>query len=139
MRCPGCKSRLAPLRVSELRDTGHPRPDQAEDAALWANLGIGSVLMIGYCIEGRPAGVLGIAGAQAARQLGGAAASADEARRARASRPDSSASRSRRILRDLEERNELALYSANDGLWDFDTLEQPGLSVAALEGDARLR
>jgi PAS domain-containing protein len=25
-------------------------------------------------------------------------------------------------LRDLEERNDLALYSANDGLWDFDTL-----------------
>jgi hypothetical protein len=24
--CPGCKSRLAPLRVSELRDTGKPRP-----------------------------------------------------------------------------------------------------------------
>jgi diguanylate cyclase (GGDEF)-like protein/PAS domain S-box-containing protein len=27
-----------------------------------------------------------------------------------------------RHLSDLEERNELALYSANDGLWDFDTL-----------------
>ncbi len=26
-------------------------------------------------------------------------------------------------MRDLEERNELALYSANDGLWDFDTLD----------------
>ena len=29
---PWLKSRLAALRVSELRDTGKPRPDQAEDA-----------------------------------------------------------------------------------------------------------
>ena len=61
---PWLKSRLASLRVSELRDTGHPRPDQAEDAAVWANLGIGSILVIGYFIEGRPAGLLGIAGAR---------------------------------------------------------------------------
>src|ERR1700676_4531700 len=27
-----------------------------------------------------------------------------------------------RQLEDLEERNELAIHSANDGLWDFDTL-----------------
>src|SRR3981189_3720552 len=27
-----------------------------------------------------------------------------------------------RHLEDLEERNELAIHSANDGLWDFDTL-----------------
>src|SRR5580693_6783143 len=27
---PWLKSRRAPLRVSELRDTGHPRPEQAE-------------------------------------------------------------------------------------------------------------
>src|ERR1700742_4146876 len=31
---PWLKSRLASLRVSELRDTGHPRPNQAEDAAV---------------------------------------------------------------------------------------------------------
>jgi hypothetical protein len=75
---PWLKSRLAALRVSELRDTGHPRPDQADDAAVWANLGIGSILVIGYFIEGRPAGILGIA---AARELGSAAAPAHEAGR----------------------------------------------------------
>ena len=60
---PWLKGRLAPLRVSEIRDTAQPRPDQIEDAALWCDLSIGSVLLIGYAIDGRPAGLLGIAGA----------------------------------------------------------------------------
>ena len=60
---PWLKSRLAPLRVSEMRDTAKPRADQSEDAAIWSHLSIGSVLIIGYCIEGRAAGLLGIAGA----------------------------------------------------------------------------
>src|SRR6202790_4210297 len=50
---PWLQSRLAPLRVSELRDTAKPRPDQSDDAAVGGHLGIGSVLVIGYCIEGR--------------------------------------------------------------------------------------
>jgi hypothetical protein len=61
---PWLQSRLAPLRVSELRDTGAPREDQAVDAALWSHLGIGSVLLIGYSIKGRAAGLLGIANAR---------------------------------------------------------------------------
>ncbi len=119
---PWLRSRLAPLRVSELRDTAHPRPDQAEDAALWADLGVGSVLMIGYAIEGRPAGVLGIAGARPRdnwevqlhllmKLVGSSLSTGLERIEIQAH------------LRDLEERNELALYSANDGLWDFDTLD----------------
>src|SRR5271156_2559859 len=56
---PWLQSRLAPLRVSELRDTAKPRTDQSGDAALWSHLGIGSVLIIGYFIESRPAGLLG--------------------------------------------------------------------------------
>jgi len=118
---PWLQSRLAPLRVSELRDTGKPRGDQGEDAALWNHLGIGSVLLIGYFIEGRPAGLLGIAGAQPRENwevqlhllmklVGSSLATGLERIEIQ------------RHLRDLEERNELALYSANDGLWDFDTL-----------------
>ena len=56
---PWLQSRLAPLRVSELRDTAKPRADQSDDAAVWSHLGIGSVLLIGYSIEGRSAGLLG--------------------------------------------------------------------------------
>jgi diguanylate cyclase (GGDEF)-like protein/PAS domain S-box-containing protein len=118
---PWLRSRLAPLRVSEFRDTANPRPDQAEDAAVWADLGIGSILMIGYVIEGRPAGVLGIAAARPRdnwevqlhllmKLVGSSLATGLERIEIQAQ------------LRDLEERNELALYSANDGLWDFDTL-----------------
>jgi diguanylate cyclase (GGDEF)-like protein/PAS domain S-box-containing protein len=118
---PWLRSRLASLRVSEFRDTAKPRSDQAEDAALWCELGIGSVLMIGYHIEGRAAGILGIAGARPREtwevqlhllmKLIGSSLSTGLGRIEIEAQ-----------LRDLEERNELALYSANDGLWDFDTL-----------------
>src|ERR1700719_233437 len=118
---PWLQSRLAPLRVSELRDTAKPRGDQSEDAALWLHLGIGSVLIIGYFIEGRAAGLLGIAGALPRENwevqlhllmklVGSSLATGLERIEIQ------------RQLRDLEERNELALYSANDGLWDFDTI-----------------
>ena len=118
---PWLRARLAPLRVSELRDTGNPREDQGTDAQLWNHLGIGSVLIIGYFVRGKAAGLLGIANALPRENwevqlhllmklLGSSLATGLE-----------------RIaiqqqLAELEERNELALYSANDGLWDFDTL-----------------
>jgi diguanylate cyclase (GGDEF)-like protein/PAS domain S-box-containing protein len=118
---PWLQSRLAPLRVSELRDTAKPRGDQSEDAAVWSQIGIGSVLIIGYFIDGRAAGLLGIAGAMPRENwevqlhllmklVGSSLATGLERIEIH------------RQLRDLEERNELALYSANDGLWDFDTL-----------------
>jgi diguanylate cyclase (GGDEF)-like protein/PAS domain S-box-containing protein len=118
---PWLRSRLAPLRVSEFRDTAQPRPDQIEDAERWCDLGIGSVLMIGYHIEGRAAGILGIACAlpretwevqlHLLMKLVGSSLSTGLERL-----------EIKRALADLEERNELALHGANDGLWDFDTL-----------------
>jgi len=118
---PWLRSRLARLRVSEIRDTSHARGDQAEDAALWSNLGIGSVLIIGYFIQGRAAGLLGIAGARPRddwevqlhllmKLVGCSLSTGLERIEIQAQ------------LSDLEERNQLALPSANDGLWDFDTL-----------------
>jgi diguanylate cyclase (GGDEF)-like protein/PAS domain S-box-containing protein len=118
---PWLQSRLAPLRVSEIRDTGAPRDDQGKDAAVWSHLGIGSLLIIGYSIKGRAAGLLGIANAHARdnwdvqlhllmKLVGSSLATGLERIEIQ------------RHLEDLEERNELAIHSANDGLWDFDTL-----------------
>jgi diguanylate cyclase (GGDEF)-like protein/PAS domain S-box-containing protein len=117
---PWLQSRFAQLRVSEFKDTGNPRPDQAQDAERWSDLGIGAVLLIGYLVGNRAGGILGIAAAQPRdtwevqlhlimKLVGTSLATALE-------RIDIQAQ-----LGDLEERNELALYSANDGLWDFDT------------------
>ena len=50
--------------------------DQSEDAAVWCHLGIGSVLVIGYFIEGRAGRPARDRGRAAARELGSAAASA---------------------------------------------------------------
>ena len=118
---PWLRSRLAPLRVGELRDTSDVRSDQALDAARWRELGIGSVLTIAYYIEDRPAGILGLAGAQPREtwdvqlhlllKLVGSSLAIGLERIGIQHR-----------LQDLEERNELAAFSANDGLWDFDTL-----------------
>ncbi|HEX3397036.1 MAG TPA: EAL domain-containing protein, partial [Steroidobacteraceae bacterium] len=118
---PWLRARLAPLRVSELRDTAAPLEDQAVDCALWSHLGIGSVLMIGYFIRGRAAGILGLANARPRENwevqlhllmklLGSSLATGLERIEIQ------------RHLEDLEERNELAILSANDGLWDFFTL-----------------
>src|ERR1700744_5345996 len=118
---PWLHSRLAPLRVSEVRDTSQPRDDQADDAAIWNHLGIGSVLHIGYSIKGRSAGLLGIANARPRdnwdvqqhllmKLVGSSLATGLERIEIQ------------RHVEDLEERNELAIHSANDGLWDFDTL-----------------
>src|SRR5450432_3456537 len=118
---PWLRSRLAHLRASELRDTAAPRDDQTEDAQLWSHLGIGSVLIIGYSIEGKAAGLLGIANA---RPRDNWEVQLHLLMKLVVSSLATGLERIeiQRHLEDLEERNELALFSANDGLWDFDTL-----------------
>ena len=118
---PWLSSRLTHLRLFELWDTAKPRKEQAADAQVWSQLGVGCVLMIVFCIQDKPAGFLGLAWAHPRESwdvqlhlllklLGSSLAAGLTRIQIEAS------------LRDLEERNDLALYSANDGLWDFDTL-----------------
>jgi diguanylate cyclase (GGDEF)-like protein/PAS domain S-box-containing protein len=117
---PWLRSRFTQLRVSALEDTGKPRPEQDRDAERWSDLGIGSVLLIGYLIGGRPGGLLGIAGARPRSgwevQLHLVMKLAGTSLAMALERIDIQTR-----LVDLEERNELAMFSANDGLWDFDT------------------
>ena len=58
---PWLKGRLEHLRLSELRDTGAPRKEQAAEAAKLAELQIGSVLSVALCTGGKPAGFLALA------------------------------------------------------------------------------
>src|ERR1700721_1931653 len=90
-------------------------------AALWSHLGVGSVLLIGYSIKGRAAGLLGIAGARPRdnwdvqlhllmKLVGSSLATGLDRIEIQ------------RQLEDLEERNQLAIHRPNDRRGCFDTL-----------------
>ncbi|HWG32330.1 MAG TPA: GAF domain-containing protein, partial [Steroidobacteraceae bacterium] len=57
---PWLKSRLDHLRLSELRDTGSVRREQAAEAQRLADLQVGSALLVALRVQGRPAGFLGL-------------------------------------------------------------------------------
>ena len=116
---PWLKSHLDHLRLSELRDTSAPRREQAAEAERLAALGIGSALIVAFRLQGKPAGLLGLAqslprGAwdvnlQLMMKLIGTSLATGLDRMRIESR-----------LAKLEERTTLSQSAANDGLWDFD-------------------
>lgn len=110
---------LEPSRIVEIGDKREPRVELARESARFAELGIGAVLLIGLAVQGRVCGIMALCTAKpreswdvglhlALKLLGTSYATGLE----RASYA--------KHLSDLEERNDLALYSANDGLWDYD-------------------
>ena len=56
---PWLKSRLDHLRLSELRDTGSVRREQSAEGQRFAELQVGSALLVALRVQGRPAGFLG--------------------------------------------------------------------------------
>ena len=58
---PWLTARLEHLRLSELRDTSSPRKEQAAEAAKFAELQIGSALLVALRAQGKPAGFLALA------------------------------------------------------------------------------
>jgi diguanylate cyclase (GGDEF)-like protein/PAS domain S-box-containing protein len=113
------RTRLDNLRLSEMRDSAQPRRDQATEAARFAQLHIGSILMVAYRIQGEPAGFLGVANAlpragwdvnlQLLLKLLGTSLATGLTRLQLEAR-----------LHRLEERTALSRETSNDGLWDFD-------------------
>jgi diguanylate cyclase (GGDEF)-like protein/PAS domain S-box-containing protein len=116
---PWLKSRLDSLRLSELRDTSTPRREQTLEAQKFADLQIGSALLVSLRVQGKPAAILGLAHTMPRgawdvnlqllmKLIGTSLATGLERIRIEAR------------LAKLEERTNLSQASANDGLWDFD-------------------
>ena len=118
-RFPYLRNRLEHLRVVEIRDTSQPRPDLAPEAAQLAALRIGGALIIGFATQGQTTGFIALCSTLPRESwdanlhlmlklLGSSYATGIER------------VRNQRHVKQLEERDALALYGANDGLWDFD-------------------
>jgi diguanylate cyclase (GGDEF)-like protein/PAS domain S-box-containing protein len=117
---PWLASRLAPLKLSEILDSHYHDTVVAIDYPVFKMASMRAVLVISVCVNGRPAGLLGFCDSAPRdrwdpnlhlllKLIGSSLASGLERLHT-----------SETVERERE-RNELALYSANDGLWDFDT------------------
>ncbi|MGE0030868.1 MAG: EAL domain-containing protein [Steroidobacteraceae bacterium] len=116
---PWIRSRLEHVRLIEIRDTVQVKPEQATDAERLAGLDIRSVLLIAFAVQGTVRGFLAFA-SSAPRdgwdvnlhlllKLVGTSLACGLEKLSLADR-----------LADMQERQEMALPCANDGLWDYD-------------------
>ncbi len=118
---PWIRSRLEHVRIIEFRDTATVRAEQAADAARLAGLDIRSLLLIAFGVQGVVRGFLAFAAAEPRDgwdvnlhlllKLVGTSLASGLERIALAER-----------LAGAQERQELSLPCANDGLWDYDAI-----------------
>ncbi len=116
---PWIRSRLEHVRILEIRDTVGVRPEQASDAARLAGLDIRSLLLIAFAVQGTVRGFLAFASStprdgwdvnlHLLLKLVGTSLATGLEKISLADR-----------LADVQERQEMALPCANDGLWDYD-------------------
>jgi diguanylate cyclase (GGDEF)-like protein/PAS domain S-box-containing protein len=116
---PWIRSRLEHIRIIEFRDTHAVSAEQTADAARLAELDIRSLLLIAFGVQGVVRGFLAFGSAQPREswdvnlhlllKLVGTSLASGLERIALAER-----------LATIQERQELSLPCANDGLWDYD-------------------
>ena len=116
---PGIRSRLEHVRLLEIRDTVQVKPEQATDAERLAGLEIRSMLLIAFAVQGTVRGFLAFASSiprdgwdvnlHLLLKLVGTSLACGLEKISLADR-----------LADMQERQEMALPCANDGLWDYD-------------------
>jgi len=116
---PWMHQHLGHLKLIELKDTGEPRESQVRDADAFAQLNIAAVLAVGFEVRGELGGILGVCSSQPRPDWGGnlqlalkliGASCAGGIERIRLSE----------ALQVVQERDELVMTTANDGLWDYD-------------------
>jgi diguanylate cyclase (GGDEF)-like protein/PAS domain S-box-containing protein len=116
---PWIRSRLEHVRILEIRDTVGVRAEQASDAARLAGLDIRSLLLIAFAVQGTVRGFLAFASStprdgwdvnlHLLLKLVGTSLATGLEKISLADR-----------MADMQERQDMALPCANDGLWDYD-------------------
>jgi len=116
---PWLRERLGHLRVVEVADTLKGHKSSRIELERLAELHIGSLLMIGFSVNGEIAGFLALANERPVEswdanlhlllKLVGASLASGLER-----------IRDRGLLDEMNQRNELVAATANDGIWDFD-------------------
>ncbi len=118
-KMPWLRKGLGHLRLLEIADTTKARKETAADAAILGEMGIGSILVTGFNVGQKPAGFIAMCMSRPQEswdvnlrlllKLISASFASGLARL-----------RAEQDLKDFQERNDLATFAANDGMWDFD-------------------
>ena len=116
---PWIRSRLEHVRILEIRDTVNVKAEQASDSERLAGLDIRSLLLIAFAVQGTVRGFLAFVSStprdgwdvnlHLLLKLVGTSLACGLEKVSLADR-----------LADMQERQEMALPCANDGLWDYD-------------------
>ncbi len=116
---PYLRDRLEHIRIIEIRDTAQPRRELIAEARRFASLQVGALLLAGFAVAGRVEGFVAMCSTRPRESWD---ANLHLALKLLASSYSSGLERKqfRSQFDNLEERSQLALHGANDGLWDID-------------------